>query len=339
MNGTVKKLLIGAGIGAGLALCGRAISLAITKKMMGVALDRSVTLEEGSEKEKLMQSPELLEAMAAAEASAKALENSGCEEVVITAFDGISLVGHWQSCESPKRVIVAMHGWRSSWTSDFGVIADFYRKQDCCVLYAEQRGQGESGGDYMGFGLLERYDCLSWVRWVNERTGGKLPVYLGGVSMGATTVLMATGLDLPSNVCGVVADCGFTSPYAIWKHVSEKNLHLPYGPRSKVVDDICRKRINFGAKDYSCADALAVCKVPVLFVHGTDDRFVPVEMTYENYKACASSKRLLIVPGAEHAMSYLVEQQRYEQAVIDFWSEYDAAADAPNGGVCDGQLP
>ena len=86
---------------------------------------------------------------------------------------------------------------------------------------------------------------------------------------------------------------------------------------------MCKKRIQIGTKDYSCTEALKESKVPVIFVHGTDDKFVPVEMTYENYKACTAQKRLLIVPGAEHRMSYLVNKEEYIKAVKEFWRDFD----------------
>lgn len=108
------------------------------------------------------------------------LEKSGCDVVEITAHDGISLIGHWCPCEEPKRTIVAMHGWRSSWSHDFGLIADFWRNNHCSVLYAEQRGQNNSGGDHMSLGLLERYDCLAWTNWINEKTGKAFPSILPG---------------------------------------------------------------------------------------------------------------------------------------------------------------
>lgn len=253
------------------------------------------------------------------------LQNSGCEEVEIINQDGIHLIGHWHPCENPKRIIIAMHGWRSSWSRDFGIIADFWKDSGCSVLYAEQRGQGSSEGEYMGFGMLERYDCLEWIKWVNEHTGGNLPVYLGGASMGATTVLMAAGLELPENVHGIVADCGFTSPHAIWKHVVENNLHMPYGLYSPVANDLCKKKIHVGTKEYSAVDAMQKCKVPVLFIHGTDDQFVPVEMTYENYKACAAPKHLFVVPGADHGMSYYTDKVGYEKCLLDFFAAYDTA--------------
>lgn len=323
MKKGIKKSLIGSGIVvAGLGAVAAA-SYAITGKLLKLAMDRKEpeALEKG--KEKLMGSEKMADFTNEVKMRAQGLEDAETELVEIEADDGVKLVGHWQTCENPKRVIVAMHGWRSSWSSDFGSVADFWHKNDCNVLYAEQRGQNNSGGDYMGFGLLERHDCLSWINWVNEQTEGKLPIYLGGVSMGATTVLMAAGLELPENVCGMMADSGFTSPHSIWKHVMNKNLHLSYGLHSAIANDMCKRRINMSADEYSTIDAMENSKVPVLFVHGTDDHFVPVEMTYENYKACAAPKRLLVVPGADHCMSYYMNKEAYEKAVKEFWNDYD----------------
>jgi fermentation-respiration switch protein FrsA (DUF1100 family) len=236
--------------------------------------------------------------------------------------DGTLLLGHWFPAENPKRIIIAMHGWRSAWDNDFGIVADFFHENNCSVLYAEQRGQGGSGGECMGFGLTERYDCLDWIHWVNKHTGGNLPIYLCGVSMGASTVLMATDLPLPENVRGVVADCGFTSPVDIWKHVA-RQAHLAYGVCGGPIGRIAKKRLQMAADATSCPQALAKSKIPVLFVHGTDDRFVPIEMTYANFKACAAPKRLFIVPGAEHGMSYLVDPAGYQAAIRDFWHTFD----------------
>ena len=141
--------------------------------------------------------------------------------------------------------------------------------------------------------------------------------------MGATTSLMTAGLELPNNVKGIIADCGFTSPHEIWKHVTANNLHISYNRiNSMFADRMSKQKINMGTKDYSTVDAMKECKVPILFIHGSDDKFVPVEMTYENYKVCASEKRLLIVPGAEHGMSYIIDRNAYEDAVIKFWSDY-----------------
>ena len=256
------------------------------------------------------------------ETGARLLEKN-IEEVEITSRDGLRLVGHWYPCENAKRVLVAMHGWRSSWNMDFGMIADFWHNEGCSILFAEQRGQNKSEGEYMTFGYMERYDCLDWVNFVNERTENRYPVYLAGVSLGASTVLMAAGLDLPENVKGVIADCGFSSAYGIWSHVVKVNMKLSYGLRGKVIDAYCKKHIGATSKEISTVEAMRKTKLPILFIHGSDDMFVPLEMSFENYKACAAPKEILVVPGAIHGQSYDVDRGKYESANKFFWDKYD----------------
>lgn len=322
MEKNTKKLLLGAAIGAAGATVLYLGHRFVTEYLVKIALDRELPKKMEKERQKQVSAMELSEGASAVLDAAKALESAEHEDVTIESHDGLQLVGHWYCTKNPKRVIVAMHGWRSSWSQDFGVIAPFWAENDCAVLYAEQRGQGNSGGDYMGFGLLERYDCQNWVNWVYARTEGNLPIYLGGVSMGASTILMTTGLELPDTVKGIIADCGFTSPHAIWKHVMESSFRIPYSIHSAAVKDICKQKLA-GPAEHSCADALCDSHIPVLFIHGTDDDFVPVEMTYENYKACNAPKHLFIVPGAKHGTSYLVDKEGYEKAVQNFWDRYD----------------
>lgn len=317
-----NALIIGAAVGAGLASLA-AVSYSVTKTLMKVALDREVPkgIEKG--RNRLMGSGELAEILPVLEDAGKDLEALNLEQITITAPDGVSLVGHYYDCPNAKRVIIAMHGWRSSWANDFGIISKFWHNNGCSVLYCEQRGQGNSGGEYMGFGVLEQFDCLKWIEYMDERLGGSLPIYLGGVSMGASTVLFASGNDLPKSVKGIVADCGFNSPHGIWKYVTENNLKLPYVLYKALANNIYLSKTQVDIKTVCCADALKNCKVPVLFIHGTDDKFVPVTMTYENYKACASKKKLFVVPGADHGMSYLVDREGYEAEVKAFWAEND----------------
>ena len=77
------------------------------------------------------------------------------------------------------------------------------------------------------------------------------------------------------------------------------------------------------ADEYFPTGKTGETKTPVLFIHGTDDHFVPVEMTFENYKVCRAPRKLFVVPGADHGMSYLVDQAGYERAVKEFWQEFD----------------
>jgi fermentation-respiration switch protein FrsA (DUF1100 family) len=322
MKKSARRILIGSGLAAAGAGLAGTVHLAVTKYMVNVALDRQIPKHTGGAEKKLAGSEVDQRFLHTLRQAGETLRQQGGEIVQTASRDGTKLVGHWFGQEKPQRTIVAMHGWRSSWFGDFGMIADFWFQNGCNVLFAEQRGQGESGGEYMGFGLLERHDCVDWVRWANEHHG-TLPVYLCGISMGASTVLMAAGLELPENVRGIIADCGYTSPEAIWKHVAKDNLGLSYGTRSAAARDLCRKKIQVGIDDYSCVDAMQECEVPVLFIHGTDDRFVPIEMTYENYKACTAPKRLLVVPGAGHGMSYYLDQSGYENALRQFWKDFD----------------
>lgn len=325
MNKATRAILTGAGAAvAGIAAMGTA-AYASTKYLVRVAIDRQQPKVGKMEKtrEKLRGYADSGDFFSTMEIAGHKLKNAPHQTVHIQSHDGHTLAGHWFTCKEPKRIIVAMHGWRSRWYSDFGTVAEFWRKNGCCVLYAEQRGQGSSGGAYMGFGVMERHDCAQWVKWVNTQFEKELPVYLAGVSMGATTVLMASELELPKNVRGIMADCGFTSPDEIFRHVAEKNLHLSYDFHINTADKLFRQKLQTGTKDCSTVNILKNCRIPVLLAHGTEDHFVPVEMTYKNYKACAAPKRLLIVPGADHGMSYYTEKDRYEKAVLDFFRDFD----------------
>lgn len=325
VNKKVTGLVAGVGMAAVGAVTVSAAAYASTKLLVRVALDRQQPripyMDKAARKLRGYENCQtLLDAMAA---GAERLETTPHRTVQMQSYDGQTLVGHWFTVPSPKRVIVAMHGWRSSWSGDFGMIAPFWLEQQCNVLFAEQRGQGSSGGACMGFGMMERHDCLEWARWVCKHISREIPIYLAGVSMGASTVLMASELELPPNVKGIMADCGFTSAHDIFKHVANNNLHLNYALCGGFAESLCRKKLHMGTKACTTVQALKNAKVPVLFAHGTLDHFVPVEMTYANYQACATPKSLVIVPGADHGMSYLMEKARYEEAILDFWKKYD----------------
>lgn len=251
------------------------------------------------------------------------LRQEKLQTVTITANDGVKLVGHWYQAENAGRVIVAMHGWRSSWHHDFGMVFPFFKDQKCSVLFAQQRGQSESGGEYIGFGVLERYDCQKWAEWAASETQGKLPIYLAGISMGATTVMLTSELDLPRQVKGVIADCGFTSIADIGNHVIKNNLNIRLPVPKRAIDKLCKKRFQTGAGEFSTVQALQNTSLPVLLVHGQEDCFVPVRMSYENFGACKGPRELLIVPEADHGMSYYKDPTRYESTVLAFWKQYD----------------
>ena len=248
--------------------------------------------------------------------------NPKIETVYTKYFDGTSLLGHWYQCEDAVRTVICMHGWHGSWLKDFGDIIDFLHDSGCNILLPDERGQNSSGGAFMGFALLERFDCIEWVKWVNERTSADIPVYLYGVSMGSATVMMASELDLPDNVKGIIADCGFTSAQDIWRYLTRKTMHIPYGRLlSRQTEYIYHKMTGNYGTHLSSLDALSSCSIPVLFVHGDEDDFVPTEMSYRNHEACASDKELLIIKGAGHAVNYRTDPLSYEAAVRRLWDK------------------
>ena len=323
MKKSYKALLIGAGVLSLGTTAFAFVSYSITKKLVNVALDREPPKASAKSRFRISGIAEKDPMGKKISDASEKLKDSCHKTVEIKGPGGEKLVGHLRLSENAQRIVIAVHGWRSSWNNDFGMIADFWKDNGCHVLYVEQRGQNGSEGDHMGFGMIERYDCLCWVNWVIENLDSSLPIYLAGISMGASTVLMTLGLNLPQNICGVIADSGFTSAHDIWKHVTENNLHLSYRMMGFLADSMCKKKINMGTREYSTMDALKNSDVPVLLIHGAHDKFVPVSMTYENYLAAKSEKELLIVPGAGHGRSYLMDKERYERTVLGFWRRFD----------------
>lgn len=319
----MKNAIIGASIAVLFILVVVSVHVMITRYLFRAALEREEPPSARFVRLRIMNGATLRDAVEALSAGAKRLEGISHTVVSIKGHDNEELVGHYYTVENPKRIVIAVHGWRSSWSRDFGIISSFFESLDCNVLYVEQRGQNASGGQYMTFGLHERYDCRGWVRWVNKTVNhGHLPIYLAGVSMGASTVLMASGQKLPDNVKGIISDCAFTSPHDIWSHVIKEKMRLTYRIRSVMVNDMLKKKANVYT-EYSTIDAMKSNRVPVLFIHGTDDKLVPVEMTYKNYLACTAKRELLIVPGADHAVSCFADPDRYRTALRDFFSSCD----------------
>lgn len=243
--------------------------------------------------------------------------NAPYEKVTTTSRDGIKLVGRYYHVKDDAPVSIIFHGYRSNIGTDCNGGYYLSVKNGYNVLVVYQRGHRESGGKTITFGVKERYDCLDWISYVNERFGEDTPILLMGLSMGAATVLMAAGLDLPSNVKGIMADCGYSSPKEILQEVI-KQMKYPLRLTYFFVRMSARIFGHFDPEEASAVEALKNAKVPVLIIHGDDDRFVPSRMSRDNYEACASQKEILIVPGAGHGLSYCVDAKAYEKAVQEF---------------------
>lgn len=245
------------------------------------------------------------------------------QTVSIQSRDGLNLVGHWLPCPDAKRTVLLCHGWKGSWQENMVVFGPFLQAQGCNLLFMEQRGHGESEGKYLGFGVLERHDCLGWVQWLQGRTTSDLPIYLLGGSLGAATVLMTSGFHLPEQVHGVIADCGFVSPEEQIGLTLKAWWHLPRQPFLWLTDRICRRKAGYSFWEYSTLKAMETNTKPILFVHGTEDRFVPPEGTLRNYNACRTEKELFLVEGARHMQSYLLATAEYQKRLSAFFAKHD----------------
>lgn len=243
------------------------------------------------------------------------LVTQNTEEVSVTSYDGLKLAATYLPCENARGTLLLFHGWRGGPVADFGYSLKLYHELGLNVLLVHERAQGRSEGKYMTFGVRERHDVHTWVRWHTERFGKDAPMLLGGLSMGATVVLMACGEPFEGDVRGVLADCGFTSPREILSAVS-RALRLPAWLFVPTIGLLTRCFAGFRLDEYSTLTAVKKMTLPALFVHGEADAFVPCEMTKRNYEACASKdKTLLLVPGAKHGQSFPLAPDRYTEAI------------------------
>ncbi len=250
------------------------------------------------------------------------------EHVTIKSRDGLTLHGDLFLTEKPtnsnaKRTVILFHGYTSCGMNDCPTMAEYFMERGYNALIVDQRSHGKSEGKYIGFGILDRFDCLKWIGYVAGRLGADSEIVLYGVSMGATTVLMASGLDeFPANVKAVIADCAFTSPYEVFKHILKRDYHLPPHPIMDINERMCKRKAGYGFKDCSTVDAVKKAPCPILFIHGKEDLFVPTEMSVRNYESCTGEKRLLLVENAGHAASLYENTELYENTVTEFLDTY-----------------
>ena len=245
------------------------------------------------------------------------LKKHNAQDVYTTSDDGLKLHGLWVPAENPQGTILFAHGYRSCMLVDFGLAFDFYHRRGLNLLIPEQRSHGKSQGRFITFGVKESEDMQRWLDHHNQHLGS-CPVVLSGLSMGASTMLYLADKELPKNVKGIIADCGFTSPKAILSSVFTKVTHLPAAPSIWAADLFARLFAGFSLAQCDTRKSLANSKLPVFMVHGTADSFVPCEMTKQGYEVCTGPKQLLLVEGAEHGVSFLVDRMQYTEMIMAF---------------------
>ena len=240
------------------------------------------------------------------------------EPVSVTARDGTVLFGRYYHVRDGAPLQIQFHGYRGTALRDFCGGNKLARESGQNTLVVDQRAHGRSGGTTITFGIQERLDCLCWAEYANQRFGSDTPVFLSGVSMGAATVLMASELELPANVVGIIADCPYSSPEAIIRKVCREDMHLPPVLVMPFIRLGARLFGHFDLKEASAVQAVRNTNIPILLLHGEDDRFVPCDMSREIYNACSGDKTLITFPGAGHGLSYLVDTEHYAKSVSSF---------------------
>lgn len=244
------------------------------------------------------------------------LEGMPYINVYIKSFDGLRLYGALLENYSDK-IVICVHGFTGSGKKDFASLAQAYYKNGYNVLLVDNRAHGQSEGKYVGFGVLDRFDLRNWVKYVINRFGSNVQIFLHGISMGAATVLMASSI-MPKNVRGIIADCGFTSVYEIFEYVLKRDYHLPKFPIIYLTNIMSKIRAGYGYKDVNTTAEIARSDIPILFIHGENDEFVPLWMTMKNYSHCKAYKELFIVRESEHAESHYIDKKGYERRILTF---------------------
>lgn len=249
----------------------------------------------------------------------RSLAAEPCEMATIRSADGLRLSGRLYlrgGADAP--VDLCFHGYRATGIRDFSGGARYLMDRGHNVLLVDQRAQGNSEGRTITFGVMERQDCLSWLQYIRARRELRGPVTLYGVSMGAATVLLASALALPDRVKCIVADSPYSSPEAILEKVSREDMGLPGKPALALLRGGAALFGGFRFVGLSCTEAVKHTRVPILLIHGEEDRFVPLEMSREIAAANPEMVKLITFPGAAHGLSYLTDPERYTRELSAF---------------------
>lgn len=246
------------------------------------------------------------------------------EEFTLLNNRNMKLKGYLLRAEKPSNVYAfCSHGYRSSGMGEYGAIMKFYHDLGYNVFFVDHQSAGKSDGVFIGFGYFEYKDCLQWLNFMLKNFGSDIEIILHGISMGSATVMLMSGDDkLPENVKFTVADCGYTSAWNQFEY-NLKSYHVPVHPILDGADFWSRKLAGYGFKETDALASVKHAKVPMLFIHGTADDFVPTYMGRELYEACnAEYKDLLLVDGAWHARSYDKNPDAYEAKVKEFIEKF-----------------
>ena len=241
------------------------------------------------------------------------------EYVYINSFDNLKLHGYKIKNNSSKWAIT-VHGYTNN-AEYMSSYAYKYYTLGYNLLMPDLRGHGKSEGNYIGMGWHDRLDILKWIEFILKEDK-EAEILLHGVSMGAATVMMVSGEDLPPNVKVIIEDCGYTSAKNQLSYKLKSMFKLPSFPFINLCSLICKIKANYFISEASAIKQVEKSKVPILFIHGDKDKFVPFYMLDKLYDACKAPKDKLIVKEAGHAKSEKIATDIYWDKVINFINKY-----------------
>lgn len=246
------------------------------------------------------------------------MESTPNELVQTTSFDDKTLFAHLYIFSPNAPLVIFSHGYHGIYCRDGYGMYRVCKKHGYNILMMDARAHGQSAGT-ITFGIRERHDFKTWVDFALKRFGQDVQIILGGVSMGAAAMMMATTLDLPSNVKGLVEDCGYSEPSAIIKKTIT-DMGLKLNPFYKIIKFSAKVFGNIDLEETSALEAISKLQIPILFIHGKGDTVVPVSMCQDLYSCCQSFKKVQYFENANHANCALTDYETYEKVVEEFIS-------------------
>lgn len=239
------------------------------------------------------------------------------EAVETVSYDKKRLVGRLYKKDPRAPLHIQFHGYRGSALRDFCGGTDLALSLNHNVLLVDQRSHGLSAGHTISFGIKERKDVLTWIKFAKEYFDENVTIYLEGISMGAATVLMASDMELTENVKGIWADCPYASPLKITTEVAGQLTGIPH----ICIPFLVGSAFLFGKFNLlgsSAIKSVKNAKVPIYIIHGTGDHYVPVEHSRSIYNSAPNKITLVEFDGAPHGLSYLVDPEKYKKSFYDF---------------------
>ena len=242
------------------------------------------------------------------------------ERVYTTSRDGLKLSACYYHNGDGAPIEIYCHGFHSVGVRDFSGIALIGRESGRNQLFIDHRAHNCSEGRTVTYGIKERFDLICWIEYIRERFGNDVKIILFGVSMGGATVLMAAGEDLPSNVCGIVADCPYSRPDEIITKVATTLNPVLRPFIVKPLIYTAARLSGFKLNEVSAEDAVKRSTVPIMIIHGDEDDFVPFYMGERIAKANPSI-RFEVFGAKFHGLSYIADTERYNRVVREFTTE------------------